>query len=308
MDKNYWGIHIGEANKYADFAYENNLIAIGWNEIGKDLDRSKKLSRKDFLVKLEPDMAERYKDKPKNTRSAIIGQLFRFHSLMEIGDVVLVPKTQEGKIYAGIIDGDYFYQQETNGECNYCHRRKVKWSRIINMEDISQELRKSMGTMMTIFSLGNHAQEIELLLNEDIARNDIEDLENFGLESHLEDFIVENWDKLDLHKKYSILKENGEIIGQQYITPVGRIDILAKSHDNKEWLIIELKKGKSSDQVVGQILRYIAWVKENEAESEDKVKGLIITQGLDDKLKYSLKATENIGLMTYSVNFKLKEN
>ena len=71
--------------------------------------------------------------------------------------------------------------------------------------------------------------------------------------------------------------------------------------------VIELKKGKSSDQVVGQILRYIAWIKENEAKPDEKVKGLIITKEQDDKLKYSLMATENIELMNYSVSFKLQK-
>jgi len=226
---------------------------------------------------------------------------------MEIGDIVLVPKTQEGKIYAGIINGDYFYQEEVKKECNYSHRRKVKWLKIINMADISQELRSSMGAAMTVFSISNHAQKIESLLDEGLEKEQIEDLENFGLESHLEDFIVENWNNLDLSKKYSIIKEGKEITGQQYVTPVGRIDILAKGKKDKEWLVIELKKGKSSDQVVGQILRYIAWIRENEAKPNEKVKGLIITKEQDEKLKYSLKATDNIELMNYSVNFKLNK-
>jgi len=159
--------------------------------------------------------------------------------------------------------------------------------------------------MITIFSISNYAQEIESLLGEALEKQGIEDVESFGLESHLEDFIVANWDKLDLGKKHSILREGKELVGQQYITPIGRIDILSKNKNGKEWLVIELKKGKSSDQVVGQILRYIAWIRENEAKADEKVTGLIITKEQDDKLKYSLKATENIELMNYSVSFKL---
>jgi len=307
MDKNYWGIHMGEANKYADFAYENKFIAVGWNEIGKNLDGYKKLDKKGFFEKLNPAVTKIYQGKPKNTRSMIIGQMFRFHSLMEIGDIVLIPKTQENKIYIGTIDGDYFYEEKNNSECGYHHRRKVKWLKVISMESISPELRKSMGAMITIFSISNYTQEIESLLGETLEKQGIEDIENFGLESHLEDFIVANWEKLILGKKYLILKEGKELIGQQYITPIGRIDILAKNKNGKEWLVIELKKGKSSDQVVGQILRYIAWIKENEAKQEDKVRGLIITQDQNEKLKYSIKATENIELMNYSVSFKLQK-
>jgi len=254
-------------------------------------------------------VSKAYENRSKNTHSAIIGQLFRFLSLIEVGDVVLVPKTQEGKIYVGIIDSEYLYQEEVSNEFNYKHRRKVKWVKIVDISEISQNLRNSLGAMMTVFSISSHAQEIESLLAENgIRKDDIENLEDFGLESHLEDFVIKNWDKLSLNKEYSILHEDNEIIGQQYVTPIGRVDILAKSKNQKEWLVIELKKGKSSDHVVGQILRYIAWIRENEAAPNEKVKGLIIAREQDEKLKYSLKATENVEFMTYSVNFKLNKN
>jgi RecB family endonuclease NucS len=64
--------------------------------------------------------------------------------------------------------------------------------------------------------------------------------------------------------------------------------------------VIELKKDLSSDKVVGQTLRYIAWIKENEAGPDESVRGLIITKDQDEKLKYALKATQNMELMTYS--------
>lgn len=137
----------------------------------------------------------------------------------------------------------------------------------------------------------------------------IENEEDFGLESHLEDFIVDNWDKLDLSKKYNLREEDGEIrgIGQQFITEVGRFDLLAKSKDGKEWLVIELKKGRSSDAVVGQILRYITYTKKHLAKDDETVKGLIIVGEKDDKLIYSVEATNDIKLMTYKVSFKLEE-
>ncbi len=135
----------------------------------------------------------------------------------------------------------------------------------------------------------------------------IENYEDFGLESHLEDFLVENWEKLEFGKNYSILEEDGDVVGQQYITPIGRIDILAKSKDNKEWLIIELKKGRIGDQVVGQLLRYIGWIKKNKAGNGEKVKGLIIVGEKDDKLTYSVSAVDTIELMTYSVSFRLNK-
>lgn len=136
----------------------------------------------------------------------------------------------------------------------------------------------------------------------------IEDYENFALESHLEDFIVENWEKLELSKKYSLLEEDGDIVGQQYLTKVGIIDLLAKSKDDKEWLVIELKKGRPSDKVVGQLLRYLGWIKKHKAEKDQNIRGLIIAKEEDEKLKYALETIDNIKLATYSINFKLDQS
>lgn len=299
---------MGEANKHADYAYENNIVAIGWNEIEKDLNEFRALNKKEFFKEVAPVLEEAYGTNTKSN-SMIAGQLFRFSSLMEIGDIVLVPKTKEGKIYIGSIEGDYCYHKESPDEFRYKHRRKIKWIKTISTQDVSENFRKSIGAMMTIFSVNKYADEIESLLSKALGiENSMESLESFGLESQLEDFIVENWDKLSLGKNYEIIKEDGEIIGQQYVTPVGRIDILAKSKDSKEWLVIELKKGKSGDQIIGQTLRYIAWIKENEANEDEKVKGLIITKEQDEKLRYSLKASPDIEAMTYSVDFQLNKS
>jgi len=131
----------------------------------------------------------------------------------------------------------------------------------------------------------------------------------FGLESHLEDFIIGNWDNLELGKKYALLDNDGDMIAKQYPTDVGPIDILARSKDNKEWLVIELKKGRSGDQVVGQIQRYMDWVLRNRVKQGDgeSVKGLIILKNTDRKLEYALEVTRDIELMTYTVNFSLNK-
>ena len=56
----------------------------------------------------------------------------------------------------------------------------------------------------------------------------------FSLEEQLEDFIIENWDKTDFGKKYDLIyDEDGHLISQQYVTKIGRIDILAKDKKTK---------------------------------------------------------------------------
>ena len=116
----------------------------------------------------------------------------------------------------------------------------------------------------------------------------IEDPTVFALEKHLEDFLVHNWSQTSLSQKYDLLYEDNELVGQQYPTDTGSIDLLAISKDKKELLVIELKKGRASDAVVGQIQRYMGYILEEIAEEGQTVKGLIIA--LEDDNKHCLRA------------------
>ena len=95
--------------------------------------------------------------------------------------------------------------------------------------------------------------------------------------------------------------------GQQYATEIGPIDILAVEPKSNSFNVIELKKGRSSDQVVGQILRYMGWVKKNLCKPGQAVKGLVICSDPDPKLSYALEMTTNIDVRYYSVSFKLRD-
>ena len=83
----------------------------------------------------------------------------------------------------------------------------------------------------------------------------------FFMEKQLEDFIIENWDTTEFGKKYDLLIEDGEVISQQYQTDIGRIDILARDKITKNYVVIELKKNQTSDDTLGQLTRYMGWIK-----------------------------------------------
>ena len=95
------------------------------------------------------------------------------------------------------------------------------------------------------------------------------------------------------------------LVGQQYPCDTGYIDILAISKDKKELLVVELKRGRASDSVVGQIQRYMGYVKDELAEENQTVKGIIIAQEDDTRIKRALSVTKNIEFFKYQVNFKL---
>lgn len=127
----------------------------------------------------------------------------------------------------------------------------------------------------------------------------------FQLEKHFEDFLVTNWETTTLGKEYDLIVEDGELVSQQYDTKsIGKIDLLVKSKNENGYVVIELKRSQTSDQTIGQITRYMGWVKKNLKNAND-VKGIIIAPGFDPKLKYSLEMLENIKLLQFKVNFSL---
>ena len=108
-----------------------------------------------------------------------------------------------------------------------------------------------------------------------------------------------------LAQAFKIYEEDGELVGQQYGTDAGPIDILAVSKDGQRLLVVELKRGRASDVVVGQILRYMGYVKEQIAEPHQTVEGAIIALDDDQKLRWAIAVVPSIRFYRYQVSFKL---
>ena len=128
---------------------------------------------------------------------------------------------------------------------------------------------------------------------------------SFLFEKQLEDFLVSNWDKTPLSENYEIFEQNGQQCGQQFRTDTGPIDILGQRRDKSDFLVVELKRDRASDVVVGQTLRYMGWVKEHLCSKNQNVTGCIIAQRKDEKLDYALKQVNTIQFMRYEVDFRL---
>ncbi len=128
----------------------------------------------------------------------------------------------------------------------------------------------------------------------------------FPLESHLRDFIASNLDSIKLHGAALHLYEDssGED-GVEYPTDVGPIDILAQDSSGA-FVIFELKLSKGPDRAVGQVLRYMGWVKKHLAGSKS-VLGVIVAREIGEKLKYAVSLVPNISLLEYKLRFDLRE-
>ena len=94
---------------------------------------------------------------------------------------------------------------------------------------------------------------------------------------------------------------------QQYPTDTGPIDILAISKDQKRLLVIELKKGRTSDVAVGQVLRYMGFVKANLLEANQEVHGMIIAYHDDLSIRLALSMVPNVTFYRYQVTFALEQ-
>jgi len=145
-------------------------------------------------------------------------------------------------------------------------------------------------------------EESEILEQTDIDEQKSE----FLLEKHLEDFLIANWEATTLGSEYDLIEEDGEIKSQQYRTDIGKIDLLVKSKNSNEYAVIELKKGQTNDDTVGQLARYMGWVKKK-LSGETVVNGIVIAGSADTRLQYALSVLPNTKLLVYKVNFKLEE-
>jgi hypothetical protein len=127
----------------------------------------------------------------------------------------------------------------------------------------------------------------------------------FYMEKQLEEFIIENWNESEFGKTLDLIYEDGFLKSQQYKTDIGIIDILAKDKVTGSYVVIELKRNQTSDDTVGQILRYMGWVTENLKEAN--VRGIIVSGKYDEKLYYAQNMIQSVDIFLYEVQFKLKE-
>jgi len=304
--KTYYRLMLGAKSKYADECFKGNFIGIDFG-IHQDLSGRFHDTWREFNKEFIPVYLEKHPDKTKVTAGLACATIWVVSKYLKMGDIVICPNGS-GSYMVGEIASDYSYH---DGQV-LPHRRAVKWyPNLIERSTMSDALRNSTGAIGTYCDITKYAEEIEMLIGgtrpPTIISTDetIEDPSVFALEKYLEEFLVHNWKHTELGKHYDIYEEEGELVGEQYPTDTGPIDILAISKDKKALLVVELKKGRASDNVIGQIQRYMGYVKEELAEDNQQVKGIIIALEDDLRIKRALSVTNNIEFYRYQVSFKL---
>jgi restriction system protein len=304
--KNYYRVMLGRNSVYAQECREGSFIGTDFG-IYQDLSGELPERWQDFNQKFRPVWMDMHPGKTKIAAGLSCGALHSVSKGILEGDIVLCPDGQ-GVYWLGEVTEPYSY----NPTGILPHRRSVRWLReTVRREDMSLALRNSTGSIGTVSNITKHTEEIEQLIGGQAASEliatdeDVEDPSVFALEKHLEEFLITNWQGTELGRNYDIYEDEGELAGQQYPTDTGPIDILAISKDKKELLVVELKRGRASDVVVGQIQRYMGYVLDDLAEADQTVKGVIIALEDDLRIRRALSVTQNIDFYRYQVSFKL---
>lgn len=183
--------------------------------------------------------------------------------------------------------------------------------RYVQLNDLFLRLASDLGTdLWTLDALWWRVNKPDLEEDSEVLETMPSVTNKFGLERHLQDFLLDNWEQTQLNQEWDLVEEGGDIKGYGYERPteIGKIDLLAKHKTEPRWLVIELKRAQTSDDTVGQVARYMGWVKKNLAGSGDKVEGVIIALEDDPKLKYALEVVPDIRFLRYQVEFKLVES
>jgi restriction system protein len=305
--KRYYRIMLGKKSSNAADSFAGGYIASGFGGLRRDITHELPEDYRTFNQAFMPEMQKLHPDKSKIACGLWCGFAWTICKGIRVGDVVLSPDGS-GSYRVGELTGEYYY----NAEGDPPHRRPVHWlTQTINRSDMSEALRNSAGSIGTVSEISKYAEELERLIGGGMGSplisidESVEDPSAFALEKHLEDFLVQNWGQTELGKQYDIFEEDGEIVGQQYPSDTGPMDILAIKKDKTELLVIELKKGRASDVVVGQTLRYMGFAAQELAENNQSVRGVIIALDDDLRIRRALAATPNIEFYRYQISFKL---
>lgn len=182
-------------------------------------------------------------------------------------------------------DGQTKYHAKTGW---FTIRNVKKWKATLPFEIIRADLSNQNHRLRIARANGEDKSKIDLALKIYINLGyGSTDGEFFILENGIEEAVKMNLSQLELTLAEDEIRQQCTLgIG------VGRTDLICR--DNKgNFVVLELKAVDSSDYVVGQILRYMGFIRENWATKEKKeVRGIILTPGYDEQLRLAAKEAE----------------
>lgn len=128
---------------------------------------------------------------------------------------------------------------------------------------------------------------------------------SFALEFQLRDFIAQNIGAISVAgKTLRLYVDPTGRDGIEYPTAIGPIDILA-TNESGAFYVFELKRARSPDRAIGQLTRYMGWVRQTIGRDRE-VNGVIVAKEIGASLRYAVSVVPNVSLFEYEVQFQLK--
>lgn len=124
----------------------------------------------------------------------------------------------------------------------------------------------------------------------------------FAYEADLRDFLAKN---LSLVEPGLYLYQDDGITGVEFPAGGRFIDILATDAKGN-LVVIELKVSRGYDRVVGQLLRYMSWIRKHQADEGQDVRGIIVARNLSEDLLLACAHVPGVELFEYELRVQLR--
>ncbi len=146
---NLWGIHGGAYGEVEEIFLEQNVIAIGWPQIG-NLEEYR--SRDDITQAIR----SAYRDKTVYSARMNAGVLYRFKQEVQNNDLVIFPSKTDRHIYYGLVIKSYEYLPNLSQE--FPNVRRVKWLFKIHRDWIDAKTLYVLNAQATLFNISSHRE------------------------------------------------------------------------------------------------------------------------------------------------------
>lgn len=156
-----WVLHIGNNDRIALRAVDENFVCIGWTRIGD-------LSSHDTRPKMRAAMETTFPNWKPKTISSSYGQTYRFAHEMKIGDPIVLPVRPTGEIAIGQIASEYRWDNDADLKANdYNNVRSVDWLKIVPRTMFSQAALHSFGSFSSVSTSNDYLEEVQTVIQEE---------------------------------------------------------------------------------------------------------------------------------------------
>jgi len=161
-----WVVRLGEGGKYVHVGRTGGFAAIGWEELG---DLTWLTDARESPKHLEQRLTELYRQTYGGSNVAIgqgASEIWNFVREIAPSDTVLLPDPRRKTVLPGTVVSGYRYVAAPDDGCLYPNRRDVTWheDREFRRDQLSQRLRNTLGSLLAVFNVDAHSEELAPLV------------------------------------------------------------------------------------------------------------------------------------------------